>query len=100
MFIPNKNCSRNFSYLLKLYPVLPYLDNRKDFVKWTHFIHNRVNESLGKDQISLSEFYIEYFKNNQPKKIRTLEYLKNRKIVLYLIILFILITVSIYISKK
>ena len=44
----------NFSNLIDQYPVTPYLDSRDSFIKWTHFIHNKVNQSLDKPEI---DFY-------------------------------------------
>jgi len=66
LFIPNKNISNNFSQLLEKYPVTPYLDNRESFVRWTHFIHNKINKKLDKPIISLQEFYDIYKKKNKP----------------------------------
>lgn len=99
-FIPNQTCSRNFSRLLEIYPVLPYLDSRKDFIKWTHFIHNRVNESLGKDQISLADFYYKYYNSYKSNDVKDYEAVKKRKMTLYLIIVFLLIVFALHISKK
>ena len=98
-FIPDKKSAKNFTELIKLYPVLPYLDNRKDFVKWTHFIHNRVNESLGKDQISLRDFYYGYYLQYKPviaKENNKYAY----KIYLYLVVVFVLSLLALAISKK
>tara|TARA_Y100000741_G_C18239833_1_gene553181 strand:+ start:653 stop:1084 length:432 start_codon:yes stop_codon:yes gene_type:complete len=100
LFIPDKKSSRNFIQILKLYPVLPYLDNRKDFIKWTHFIHNRVNESLGKDQISLKDFYISYFNNYKSTNEKTNNSLKDRKIKLYILTISLLLIISYYMNKK
>ncbi len=100
LFIPDKKSSRNFTQILKLYPVLPYLDSRKDFIKWTHFIHNRVNESLGKDQISLKDFYISYFNNYKSTNEKTNNYLKDRKLKLYILTISLLLIISYYMNKK
>tara|TARA_B100000424_G_C22689156_1_gene376806 strand:- start:60 stop:491 length:432 start_codon:yes stop_codon:yes gene_type:complete len=100
LFIPDKKSSRNFTEILKIYPVLPYLDNRKDFLKWTHFVHNRVNESLGKDQISLKDFYIGYFNNYKTSTEKSKDNLRDRKIKLYIFTVIMLLIISYYISKK
>lgn len=100
LFIPDKKSSRNFTQILKLYPVLPYLDSRKDFIKWTHFIHNRVNESLGKDQISLKDFYISYFNNYKSTNEKTNNSLKDRKLKLYILTISLLLIISYYMNKK
>lgn len=55
LFIPDSKIGNRFSSLLDKYPVAPYLDSRDSFIKWIHFIHNRVNVSLKKDEISLSQ---------------------------------------------
>ena len=63
-FIPNEQLGKDFDKLLDEYPVSPYLDNRESFVKWTHFIHNKINEKLEKPKITLEEFYIKYYVGN------------------------------------
>ena len=98
-FIPDTKSSSNFTELLKLYSVIPYLDNRKDFVKWTHFIHNRVNESLGKDVISLTDFYYIYNKHYNPIEEKINKHFKY-KIQIYLITITLLLILSHSMSKK
>ena len=53
LFIPNDEIGNFFSQLLDKYPVSPYLVNRDSFVKWMHFIHNKINVRIGKPEISL-----------------------------------------------
>ena len=48
LFLPGESHGRDFERLLNKYPVTPYLDSRDSFIKWTSFIHNRVNTALGK----------------------------------------------------
>ena len=66
LFIPNAEIGNKFAALIDKYPFTPYLDNHDSFVKWMHFIHNKVNESLGKDEIyfldSLDNYLSEYRK--------------------------------------
>ena len=38
--------SKELEKLIDNYPITPYLDNRDSFVRWTHFIHNKINEKL------------------------------------------------------
>tara|TARA_B100000927_G_scaffold287978_1_gene281802 strand:+ start:473 stop:907 length:435 start_codon:yes stop_codon:yes gene_type:complete len=86
LFIPDEKMGNEFSKILDKYPVSSYLDSREAFVKWTHFIHNRVNESLDKPEQeyyqSLDNYYEKYKKVNIPK----LEQLYERKMVLSLIL--------------
>lgn len=68
--IPHLGISDYFTKILDKYPVSSYLDNRKDLMKWFHFIHNEINRSIGKDQISFDESmrqYIEYIEKNKIK---------------------------------
>jgi hypothetical protein len=88
LFIPNKNISNNFSQLLEKYPVTPYLDNRESFVRWIHFIHNKINKKLNKPIISFAKFINEY-KNYKIKKNKT-EYKYMIKQIISIILIFIL----------
>ena len=52
LFIPDSEMGNKFSNLLDRFPVTPYLGTRESFVKWVHFIHNKINVALGKDEVS------------------------------------------------
>jgi hypothetical protein len=69
IFIPNSKIASQFSDLLDRYPVSPYLDRKESFIRWVHFIHNKINDLLGKDEISYSEAMDRYFAHYQPKPI-------------------------------
>lgn len=99
-FLPDKNSSKKLTELIQIYPVLPYLDTRKDFIKWTHFIHNRVNESLGKDQISYSNFYTNYFNQYKNQEQKSYDTMKKTRIQLYFLTLFLMSVFAYYINKK
>lgn len=44
LFIPVSDIGNKFSSLIDKYPVSPYLDSRESFIRWVHFIHNKVND--------------------------------------------------------
>ena len=70
LFLPHPEMGNKFSGLLDKYPVTPYLDSRESFIKWTHFIHNRVNDGLGKPRLSYAKFidiYMNSAENNNSK---------------------------------
>jgi len=69
IFIPNPKIAARFSNLLDRYPVSPYLDRKESFIRWVHFIHNKVNGILGKDEISYAEAIDRYFAKYQPQSI-------------------------------
>ena len=55
LFLPDETMGNYFATLLDKYPVTPYLDKRASFVRWMHFIHNKINRKLKKNQISFLE---------------------------------------------
>jgi hypothetical protein len=79
LFIPVENMSGEFSKLLDKYPVTPYLDNRESLIRWTHFIHNKINQKLEKPQISLNEFYVKYYEEYKSQNVKMVEYYKLRE---------------------
>ncbi len=83
LFIPVESISGEFSKLIDKYPVTPYLDNRESLIRWTHFIHNKINQKLEKPQISLSEFYIKYYEEYKSQNVKMVEYYKIREKVIY-----------------
>lgn len=60
IFIPDSEMGDKFSKMLDKYPVTPYLDNRDSFVRWVHFIHNKINVNIGKTEISLPDALEKY----------------------------------------
>ena len=83
LFIPVESLSGEFSKLIDKYPVTPYLDNRESLIRWTHFVHNKINQKLEKPQISLSEFYIKYYEEYKSQNVKMVEYYKMRDKAIY-----------------
>ena len=83
LFIPNENLSSEFSKLLDEFPVSPYLDTRETFVKWMHFMHNKINEKLEKPQITLNDFFVEYYNQYKSQDEKLAEYYKLREKFIY-----------------
>lgn len=98
LFIPVENIAGEFSKLLDQYPITPYLDSRDSFIRWVWFIHNKINEKLEKNKISLNKFYELYYEEYKPKDIKNREMnrLKNKLVYLCLVILFVAIIVYLY----
>ena len=98
LFIPNKETGSEFIELLDKYPVTPYLDSRESFIKWTHFIHNRVNEKMNKPVITYSYFLQNYYdKYKEDKQERTL--FKYRKYIYFLLIIIVILAIILYFTK-
>jgi len=79
LFIPVESMSGEFSKLIDKYPVMPYLDNRESFVRWVWFVHNKINEKLEKPQLSMNDFFIQYYEAYKPKNLKMIEQYKLRE---------------------
>ena len=61
IFLPNHNIGNKLAHLLDDFPVTPYLDSRLSFMKWTHFIHNKINADLDKEEIGFRKGLETYY---------------------------------------
>lgn len=96
LFIPNPEIGDKFSSLLDEFPVSPYLDSRDSFIRWVHFMHNKINKQLDKPEISLFAALDNYRAKYIPKQIKLSEryHLKFEYIVaVFTVLCFILIYV-------
>jgi Erv1 / Alr family len=98
LFIPVTEIGNYFSQLLDKYPVTPYLDSRESFIRWTHFIHNKINVHTGKEEISLYESIDQYYMNYKAKPIIISERINMKKHYIFsaLILLLILLIYMFY----
>jgi hypothetical protein len=100
LFIPVEEIANDFDKLLKLYPVSSYLDSKKSFVKWVHFIHNKINEKMEKPKISLNDFYNNYYNKYKKKDIKFKEFEKWKMQILYIIFMLGGLGIIIYYHNK
>ena len=100
LFIPVEQISKEFSLLLDKYPITPYLDNRESFIRWMHFIHNKINKKLEKPQISLNEFYIKYYEEYKSKHEKLSDFYKLRSKLLYFSVIVAMLTSIYYLYDK
>jgi len=100
LFIPHPSIGNNFSKLLDKYPVSPYLEGKDSFLKWVHFIHNKINVEIGKDEQTLTESLDIYYELYKPKEIILREQIKYRKKLLFVVIIFALVGGGYYLYKK
>ena len=98
LFIPNPEISNHFISLLDRFPVSPYLDNRDSFIRWVHFIHNRINRILGKEEITLFEALDQYKAHYKPKQIKLSEqfHLKREYIITFFTVICIVFIAMLY----
>jgi len=100
LFIPVSSMSSLFKKLLDEYPVTPYLDTRDSFIRWIHFIHNKINQRLEKPQITLEKFYEEYYALYKPKETKWREMAKWRKRGIGLVLFLSLLSIGYYFYKN
>ena len=86
VFLPVELIGNDFLKLLDEYPVTAYLDSRESFVKWIHFIHNKINEKLEKPKITLNDFYFNYYEQYKPKDIKMREYYRWKEKIIYTLV--------------
>jgi len=67
LFIPHAEQRKVFIRLLDEFPVTPYLDNSESFTYWVHFMNNRSNNQLGKEENNYLEHLDQYYKEYEPK---------------------------------
>ena len=100
LFIPVEEISKDFEKIIDKYPITPYLDNRDSFVRWTHFIHNKINEKLEKPTISLNDFYVQYYNEYKSQNEKLVEYYKLREKFIYGGVLVSILGVIYYLYDK
>jgi len=91
LFIPDSEISVHFEKMIDKYPVSPYLDNRDSFVRWVYFIHNKINNYLGKEEITLLESTDRYFAEYKPKPVYSFEKIRQNRDLIILAFVFIII---------
>jgi hypothetical protein len=92
LFIPNEKIGDDFLKMMDAHPVTPYLDSRDSFIRWVHYIHNKINILLGKDELSFLESLENFKAEYKPKSVSITEKIHMNKqyffIVLILVLLF------------
>ena len=100
LFIPVEQISKEFSNLIIEYPVVPYLDNKESFVRWMHFIHNKINEKLEKPTTTLNDFFVWYYNQYKSQNEKLIEFNKLREKLIYGSILSLILGSIYYLYDK
>ena len=53
--IPCQDCRKHYREFITRYPISPHLDSRGSLIKWVIQVHNFVNKSLGKEELSVAQ---------------------------------------------
>ena len=100
LFMPVELIGNHFLKLLDEYPVTAYLDSRESFVRWMHFIHNKINEKLEKPKITLNDFYFNYYEQYKPKDIKMKEYYRWKEKIIYTLVVMGATGLIVYLYNK
>jgi hypothetical protein len=84
LFIPSWEMGNRFSRILDKYPVSPYLDKRESFIRWTVFIHNKINIFLGKPEMEFNDAIDNYSAAFEPEKLELYGETSLKKNIVYL----------------
>lgn len=83
LFLPDSKISNQFSHLIKIYSVVPYLDSRDSLMKWLHFIHNKINIAIGKPTMLYQDAIKSYYRNYNLSDLKHYENMRRREKILY-----------------
>ena len=100
LFLPVSTIGNQFSVLLDKYPVTPYLDSQPSFVKWMHFIHNKINVIIEKPEITMEDAMVNYYEHYKPKAVKAKEQRKRREKYVFLGLIIVITFLTIYLYKK
>lgn len=100
LFLPIEEVGNNFSKFLDKYPVTPYLESRQSLVRWTHFIHNKINTALSLPILNLEESLSAYYEHYKPKEVKDIQQRQRREKIAFAIMLCGLIFSTAYIYNK
>ena len=100
LLIPVSNMANHFSQLINTHPVTPYLDSRQSFIKWMHYIHNKINISLDIPEKSLTETLHSYYELYKPKEIIIKENVMKKEKYIYILLITILVILAITVYQK
>ena len=99
IFIPVYPFGKNFIKLLNKYPVTPYLDSREAFMRWVHYIFNKIDKQLEIPEKTFYESLDKYYDEYKPKELRKQEQTRLREKYYYFVVSLIVIF-SIYYNYK
>lgn len=100
VLLPMKPLGKTFTIMLNKYPVTPYLDSRMSFMKWCHYIINKINEILELPEKDFYQSLEEYYKEYKPKEeLEKIELDKKRKYIEIGIILSLIIGIYVIYYK-
>jgi len=100
LFMPVEEIGNSFSKFIDKYPVTPYLESRQSLVRWTHFIHNKINIALGKKTMTMEESMSAYYEHYKPKEVKDLEQRRRREKLVFIAFIIIVALSAAYLYRS
>ena len=67
LLFPEYPLGNNYIKYLEFHPLTPYLDSKESFIKWIHYINNKISLDLNIQEENLEETFKKYFDMYKPK---------------------------------
>ena len=100
VFLPEYPMGKEFIKMLDKYPVTPYLSSRESFMKWVHFIMNKIKIKMEWEQNDFFDSLEKYYDKYKPKELINKQIYKKRKQYIMIGTTFFLIFTIVYFLKK
>lgn len=100
LFLPIEEIGNNFSKFLDKYPVTPYLESRQSLVRWTHFIHNKINKALNVPTLTMEQAMSSYYESYKPREVKDLEQRKRREKYVFAGFVVLIIAAAAFLYRK
>lgn len=79
IYFPLNPIGSSFLKLLDQYPVTPYLSSRLSFMKWVHYIENKIKIEMEEETFPFYESLEKYYNFYKPKEFRNQQLIKTKK---------------------
>ena len=100
VFFPEEPLGKNLEELLDEFPVTPYMNSKSSFMKWIHFLFNKINNKIGETNVSFYDNLEGYYQHYKPKEIINKQHIKFKKHVMYGSVFSMFLMSSVYFYNK
>ena len=63
VYFPQQPMGTNLVELLDQYPVTPYLNSKVNFLRWIHFIRNKISPPVSNEKSTFVDYLENYYRN-------------------------------------
>jgi hypothetical protein len=100
LFIPMSPFGNNFIKTLDNYPVTPYLESRLSFMKWIHYIFNKIQKEHNMETENFQTSLEKYYDHYKPTKEQDKDYYNLKRKVIQMSVVLIIMSVAGYLYNK